>query len=77
MSKLPVVDAKTLERILLKLGFQIVRQKGSHRFYRHDDGRYTTIPHHGSDDLGRPLIREILKQVDLSNEEYMRMLGEI
>ncbi|MCF8450327.1 MAG: type II toxin-antitoxin system HicA family toxin [Taibaiella sp.] len=49
MSKLPLVDAKTLERILLKLGFIIVRQKGSHRFYRHDDGRYTTIPHHGSD----------------------------
>jgi len=66
MSKLPVVDAKTLEKILLKLGFKIVRQKGSHRFYRHDDGRYTTIPHHGGDDLGRPLIREILKQVDIS-----------
>jgi len=58
--KLPVVDAKTLEKILLKHGFKMVRQKGSHRFYRHDDGRYTTIPHHGSDDLGRPLIREIL-----------------
>ena len=54
MSKLPVVDAKTLEKILLKLGFKIVRQKGSHKFYRHDDGRYTTIPHHGNDDLGRP-----------------------
>jgi predicted RNA binding protein YcfA (HicA-like mRNA interferase family) len=77
MSKLPVVDAKTLERILLKLGFIIVRQKGSHRFYRHDDGRYTTIPHHGSDDLGRPLIREILKQIELSNEEYLRILNDI
>lgn len=77
MSKLPVVDAKTLEKILLKLGFNIVRQKGSHRFYRHDDGRYTTIPHHGSDDLGRPLIREILKQIDLSNEEYLQILDVI
>lgn len=77
MSKLPVVDAKTLERILLKLGFILVRQKGSHRFYRHDDGRYTTIPHHGSDDLGRPLIREILKQIELSNEEYLRILKDI
>jgi predicted RNA binding protein YcfA (HicA-like mRNA interferase family) len=77
MSKLPVVDAKNLEKILLKLGFKIVRQKGSHRFYRHDDGRYTTIPHHGSDDLGRPLIREILKQIELSNEEYLQMLGGI
>jgi predicted RNA binding protein YcfA (HicA-like mRNA interferase family) len=77
MSKLPVVDAKTLEKILIELGFKIVRQKGSHRFYRHDDGRYTTIPHHGSDDLGRPLIREILKQVDISNEDYLQILGDI
>ena len=77
MSKLSVVDAKTLEKILLKLGFKIVRQKGSHRFYRHDDGRYTTIPHHGGDDLGRPLIREILKQVDISNEEYLQILSAI
>lgn len=77
MSKLPVVDAKTLEKILLLLGFKFIRQKGSHRFYRHDDGRYTTVPHHGSDDLGRPLIREILKQVELSNEEYIRILGEV
>ncbi len=77
MSKLPVIDAKTLEKILVKLGFRIIRQKGSHRFYRHDDGRYTTIPHHGSDDLGRPLIREILKQVELSNEEYLQILKYI
>jgi predicted RNA binding protein YcfA (HicA-like mRNA interferase family) len=77
MSKLPVVDAKTLEKILLQLSFNIVRQKRSHRFYRHADGRYTTIPHHGSDDLGRPLIREILKQVELSNEEYLQILNGI
>lgn len=77
MSKLPVIDAKTLEKILLRLGFKIVRQKGSHRFYRHDDGRYTTVPHHGNDDLGRPLIREILKQVELSNEEYIQILNNI
>lgn len=77
MSKLPVVDAKTLEKILLKLCFKIVRQKGSHIFYRHDDGRYTTIPHHGSDDLGRPLIREILKQIELSNEDYLQILKGI
>ena len=74
MSKLPLTDAKTLEKILLKLGFKIIRQKGSHRFYRHDDGRYTTIPHHGNVDLGRPLLREILKQIDVSPEEYEQLL---
>jgi len=34
MSKLPIVDARTFERILLKWGSQIVRQRGSHVFYR-------------------------------------------
>lgn len=44
MTRLGVVDAKTMERVLLALGFQTVRQKGSHVFYRHSDGRTTTVP---------------------------------
>ena len=42
MSKLPIVDAR-VERILLKWGFKVLRQKGSHVFYRHPNGRYTTL----------------------------------
>jgi len=34
----------TLVKVLVKLGFKLVRQKGSHVFYRYQDGRYTTIP---------------------------------
>lgn len=63
MSKLPLVDAKTFEKLLLSLGFEIKRQKGSHVFYRHPDGRYTTLPHHKGRDIGRSLIREILGHV--------------
>lgn len=74
MSKLPIIDAKTFEKILLGLGFKIVRQKGSHIFYRHADGRYTTLPHHGKIDLSRPLIREILKQIEVSPEEYLKLI---
>jgi predicted RNA binding protein YcfA (HicA-like mRNA interferase family) len=51
MSKLPVVKAARLEKVLLHLGFLLQRQKGSHKFYRHPDGRYTTIPHHPGKDL--------------------------
>jgi len=74
MSKLPVTDAKTFEKILLTLGFIFVRQKGSHKFYRHQDGRYTTIPHHGKADLSRPLIRHILNQIEISPEEFLEFL---
>jgi predicted RNA binding protein YcfA (HicA-like mRNA interferase family) len=48
MSRLLITDTRTLENILLSLGFKLVRQKGSHAFYRHPDGRYTTLPLHGN-----------------------------
>jgi predicted RNA binding protein YcfA (HicA-like mRNA interferase family) len=75
MSKLPMISAKELEKILFRLGFEEIRQKGSHRFYKHADGRYTTIPHHQGEDLSRPLIRTILKQIDLDADEYILMLN--
>ncbi len=74
MSRFPVINAKALEKILLKLGFQMVRRKGSHIFYRHSDGRYTTIPHHGGVDISRPLLRSILKEINLSVEEYTELV---
>lgn len=77
MSKLPVVNAKTFEKILLHLGFKIVRQKGSHVFYRHPDGRYTTLPHHKGQDIGRPLTRQILNEINLSIEDFNSALEKI
>ncbi len=62
MTKIPVVDAKTMEKVLFYLGFQKIRQRGSHAFYKHFDGRTTTIPHHKGKDLAIPLLREILKR---------------
>lgn len=74
MSRLPIINAKELEKILLILGFKIVRQKGSHVFYRHPDSRYTTIPHHNSIDISRPLLRTILKEINISIEEFTQLL---
>ena len=76
MSKLPILNAKQLEKLLLQLGFTIQRQKGSHKFYKHPDGRYTTIPHHPGEDLSRPLIKTILNQIDLSSEEFIQLLNK-
>jgi predicted RNA binding protein YcfA (HicA-like mRNA interferase family) len=74
MSKLPIVDARTFERILLKWGFHVVRQKGSHVFYRHADGRYTTLPHHKGQDISRPLIRKILNEIQVTPEAFIESL---
>jgi len=77
LSKLQIVDAKTMERLLLLLGFERVRQKGSHVFYRHPDGRTTTIPHHKGRVLARPLIKEILKEIEVTIDEYNEILRKL
>jgi predicted RNA binding protein YcfA (HicA-like mRNA interferase family) len=66
-----------MEKLLLRLGFVAVRQKGSHVFYRHADGRTTTLPNHGGRDLARPLIREILREIELTLDEYHTELGKL
>ena len=70
MSRLQLINAKTMEKLLLRLGFEKVRQKGSHAFYRHADGRTTTIPHHKARMLARPLTREILREIEITIDDY-------
>ena len=76
MSRLPVVGFRQLDKILLRLGFQAVRQKGSHVFYRHPDGRTTSVPNHPGRDLARPLIREILREIELTTAEFQKLLKQ-
>ncbi|MCL2388229.1 MAG: type II toxin-antitoxin system HicA family toxin [Defluviitaleaceae bacterium] len=59
-----------MEKILFKLGFERLRKKGSHAFYFHPDGRTTTIPFHSGRDLPRPLLRDILKEINVSIADY-------
>jgi predicted RNA binding protein YcfA (HicA-like mRNA interferase family) len=65
-----------MEKFLTRLGFQVARQKGSHVFYRHPDGRTTTLPHHPGRDLSRPLIREILREIDVTPDQYIESIGK-
>lgn len=77
MSRLPVIDFRAMDRLLQKLGFLPVRRKGSHVFYRHSDGRTTTVPDHGSKDLARPLIADVLKDIRVSADEYRTLLEDL
>ncbi|MCK9205872.1 MAG: type II toxin-antitoxin system HicA family toxin [Salinivirgaceae bacterium] len=76
-TKLPVVKVKILESLLFFLGFEAKRQSGSHVFYRHPDGRYTTLPHHGNQEIGRPLIRQIIREIDITPDEFLKILEEL
>jgi len=44
--KLPLLSAYELAKILKKIGFELIRQKGSHMFFKHSDGRTTVVPRH-------------------------------
>ncbi|HEX6507704.1 MAG TPA: type II toxin-antitoxin system HicA family toxin [Chloroflexota bacterium] len=77
MSRLPIVDFRTMEKLLLHLGVEQVRQKGSHVFYRHPDARTTTVPNHPGRDLARPLLREILREIDLTSGQFRQELNEL
>jgi predicted RNA binding protein YcfA (HicA-like mRNA interferase family) len=74
MSRLVLISAVDLEKLLFKLGFAKTRQKGSHAFYRHIDGRTTTIPFHVGRDLPRPLLRSILSEINVSVDEYNNLI---
>ncbi|MBL8148193.1 MAG: type II toxin-antitoxin system HicA family toxin [Anaerolineae bacterium] len=77
MSRLPIIDFRTMDRLLREFGFEPVRQKGSHVFFRHTDGRTTVVPDHGPADLARPLIADILKDIRVSADEYRALLESL
>jgi predicted RNA binding protein YcfA (HicA-like mRNA interferase family) len=66
-----------MDRVLKKLGFKDVRRKGAPVFYRHPDGRTTTLPNHPGRNLSRPLIREILREIELAPEQFIKELDRI
>ncbi len=74
MPKLPTVTAKQVILVLGKVGFEIVRQRGSHARLKHTDGRVVTIPVHSGQNLGKGLLRKILRDAELNTEEFINLL---
>jgi predicted RNA binding protein YcfA (HicA-like mRNA interferase family) len=74
MSGLPMLTARAVIRALEKAGFQVQRQTGSHARLKHTDGRVVTVPIHAGQDIGRGLLRKMLRDADLSREEFVAYL---
>ena len=72
MGSVPVLKPSEVCRLLEKLGFNAVRQRGSHIQYRHPDGRGTTVPMHKGRDIVPPLLRQIARDIGLTVEELLR-----
>ena len=74
MSRLPALTGKQLLYVLLQLGFESLRVKGSHHFLRHPDGRTTVVPIHAGETIGPGLLNSILRQAKLSRDDLQRLL---
>ena len=71
MSRLPVLKPREVVALLGKLGFVEVRQRGSHRQFRHADGRGTTVPFHQGRDISPTLLRQIAKDIGVPIENFL------
>src|SRR4051812_9166309 len=56
-------------------GFRKTRQTGSHERWHHPDGRATTIPMHGGQEIGPPLFHRIVSQLGIDTETFARLRG--
>ena len=72
MAQVPVLKPREVIAILVALGFEEVRQRGSHKRFRHPDGRATTVPVHTGRDLSPILLRRIVRDVGLIVHEFTR-----
>ena len=72
MGHLPVLKPREVVALLEALGFSELRQRGSHKQFRHPDGRCTTVPFHPGRDVSPILLRQIAKDIGLTIEELLK-----
>ncbi len=72
MGHFPVLKPREVVTLLEALGFFELRQRGSHKQFRHPDGRCTTVPFHAGRDVSPILLRQIAKDIGLSIEDFLK-----
>ncbi|MGH9727897.1 MAG: type II toxin-antitoxin system HicA family toxin [Candidatus Acidiferrales bacterium] len=74
MPKLPRLTAREIIAILEKLGFSLARQSGSHMIYKNAGGKRATVPFHGPKTLHPKILKSILRDAGLSQEDLEKLL---
>ena len=74
--RLPALKGGEVVRALEKAGFDVTRVKGSHHIMRHlaDASRSTVVPVHAGKDLKRGLLRKIITDAGLTEDEFTALL---
>jgi len=74
MGTFPSVTGGRVIKALGRLGFEVIRSRGSHHFLRHPDGRCTVVPIHRGETVGRGLMTQILRDCEITREELQNVL---
>jgi predicted RNA binding protein YcfA (HicA-like mRNA interferase family) len=72
VGNVPVLKPAEVVAILHRLGFSEVRQRGSHKQFRDNAGRSTTVPFHSGRDIAPTLLRQIAKDIGLTVEQLLQ-----
>jgi predicted RNA binding protein YcfA (HicA-like mRNA interferase family) len=75
MTRLPPLKAREVIKGLQALGFEKIRQKGSHAIFHHKDCRRAPIPIHPTKTVSPYLLSDILKQLEIKEDEFLRGAG--
>jgi predicted RNA binding protein YcfA (HicA-like mRNA interferase family) len=73
VSKLVPLPGEKVVEALKRAGFLVIRQRGSHVFLRHPDGRATVVPVHKGEELGRGILRRIIHDIELTRKEFLEL----
>jgi predicted RNA binding protein YcfA (HicA-like mRNA interferase family) len=71
LGSVPVLKPREVIVRLERLGFVEVRQRGSHKQFRHADGRVTTVPMHAGRDISPTLLRQICRDIRMTVPEFV------
>ncbi len=71
MGRVPPLKPREVVAILQSLGFSEIRQRGSHKQFRHTDGRGTTVPMHTGRDISPSLVRKIAQDIGITVEQFL------
>ena len=71
MGDIPILKSREVVAILIALGFAEIRQRGSHKQFRHPDGRATTVPFHQGRDISPGLTRQIARDIGMDPKDFI------
>jgi predicted RNA binding protein YcfA (HicA-like mRNA interferase family) len=77
MSKIVPIPAKKVVKALENIGFEQIRQKGSHLFLRHPDGRTTIVPMHPTEKIGQGMINKLIKDAKITRDEWIELMKSL